>query len=256
MPIHVKNTRAWLQEKIIAAKPACFALCSAADDLNVTNDYEFELAGSLPRAQGTTIMWEQYRLHQRNHWIFDLDGTLTISAHDFEYIRHKLGLGANVPILEALNAMPEDQAAPLWESLNEMEEYFAEKSSLMHGAIELLQKLQARGAKLAILTRNTMPVVEKTLRACGIDHFFPVEQILDRDSCTPKPSPDGIRHLLEYWQADADDTVMVGDYLFDLQAGRGAGVTTIHLDQKGEFVWPEVADICIREFAEIEGLVS
>ncbi|MCZ6797016.1 MAG: HAD family hydrolase [Gammaproteobacteria bacterium] len=201
-------------------------------------------------------MWEQYRLHQRNHWIFDLDGTLTISAHDFVYIRDKLGLDANAPILEALNAMPEDQAAPLWESLNEMEEYFAGQSSLMHGAIELLQKLQARGAQLAILTRNTMPVVEKTLSACGIDHFFPPEQILDRDSCTPKPSPDGIRRLLNYWQADADDTVMVGDYLYDLQAGKGAGVTTIHLDPQGNFAWPEVADICIREFAEIEALLK
>jgi len=201
-------------------------------------------------------MWEEYRLHQRNFWIFDLDGTLTISAHDFEYIRGKLGLEVDAPILEALNAMPEDQAAPLWESLNQMEEYFAGKATLMHGAVEFLQRLRARGAQLAILTRNTMPVVEKTLLACGLSHFFPPEQILDRDSCKPKPSPDGICHLLDYWQADADDTVMVGDYLYDLQAGRGAGVTTIHLDRQGDFAWPEVADICIREFAEIEALVG
>ena len=101
-----------------------------------------------------------------------------------------------------------------------------------------------------------MPVVEKTLLACGIDHFFPRQQILDRDACPPKPSPDGIRRLLDYWQADADDTVMVGDYLYDLQAGKGAGVITIHLDPQGVFAWPEVADICIREFAEIEALVG
>ena len=185
-----------------------------------------------------------------------MDGTLTISAHDFEYIRQKLGLEPKVPILEALNAMPAEQATPLWESLNEMEEYFAEKSSLMHGAASLLQKLHSRGAQLAILTRNTMPVVEKTLKACGIEHFFPPEQILDRDSCAPKPSPEGIHQLLDYWQAHADDTVMVGDYSFDLQAGKAAGVTTIHLDQQGEFAWPEVADICIREFSELETFVG
>jgi HAD superfamily hydrolase (TIGR01549 family) len=201
-------------------------------------------------------MWSQHQLHRRDHWIFDMDGTLTISAHDFEYIRRKLGLEQNVPILEALNAMPVEQAGPLWESLNEMEEHFAEKSSLMHGAQALLQKLHSRSAQLAILTRNTMPVVEKTLRACGIEHFFPRELILDRDSCIPKPSPDGIHRLLDYWQADADDTVMVGDYLFDLQAGRDAGVMTIHLDLQGDFAWPEVADICIREFAEIEAFIG
>ncbi len=49
---------------------------------------------------------------------------------------------------------------------------------------------------------------------------------------------------------------MVGDYLYDLQAGKGAGVTTIHLDPQGNFAWPEVADICIREFAEIEALLK
>jgi len=184
-----------------------------------------------------------------------MDGTLTISAHDFEHIRRNLGLEQQVPILEALNAMPVEQAAPLWESLNKMEADYADQSSLMHGASAILQKLQARGAQLAILTRNTMPIVDKTLRACGIEHFFPREAILDRDSCQPKPSPDGIHRLLDHWQADAENTVMVGDYLFDLQAGKSAGVTTIHIDQQGKFAWPEVADICIREFAEIDAFV-
>jgi len=200
-------------------------------------------------------MWTEHQLHLRNHWIFDMDGTLTVSAHDFENIRRTLGLEPQVPILEALNAMPVEESAPLWESLNQMEEYYADKSSLSHGVATILQKLHSRGAQLAILTRNTMPIVEKTLRACGIEHFFPRETILDRDSCNPKPSPDGIHLLLDHWQADADNTVMVGDYLFDLQAGKSAGVTTIHIDQQGEFAWPEVADICIREFAEIEAFV-
>ena len=198
----------------------------------------------------------EHQLHKRKYWIFDMDGTLTISAHDFEYIRRKLGLEPNVPILEALNAMPVEQAKPLWKLLNNMEEYFADKSSLMHGAYRLLQKLHDRDAQLAILTRNTMPVVEKTLQACGIEHFFPPDHILDRDSCMPKPSPDGIHRLLDYWQADAEDTVMVGDYLFDLQAGKSAGVTTIHLDLNAEFIWPEMADICIRKLSEIEQFVS
>ena len=204
----------------------------------------------------TIRLWQDYRLAQRNHWIFDLDGTLTVSAHDFDYIRKKLGLTKQAPILEALNAMPPGQAAPLWEMLNEMEFYFAARSSVMQGVIPLLEKLQDRGAELAILTRNTMPVVEKTLLACGIDHFFPPHQILDRDSCLPKPSPDGILHLLKIWQAEPRDTVMVGDYLFDLQAGRQAGVTTIHIDPKGEFAWPEVSDICIRAFAELDGYMD
>ncbi len=190
-------------------------------------------------------------LKHRAHWIFDLDGTLTVSAHDFEHMRRELGLAPQTPILEALQAMPEIEAAPLWESLNKLEFYYAGKASLMQGANELLQKLHVSGHQLAILTRNTMPVVKHTLQACKIDHFFPLDHILDRDACIPKPSPDGINRLLEFWQADADDTVMVGDYLYDLKAGKGAGVATIHLDTRGDVDWSEFTDIRVEDLGEI-----
>jgi len=190
-------------------------------------------------------------LKHRAHWIFDLDGTLTVSAHDFEHMRRELGLEPQVPILEALHAMPEDEAAPLWETLNDLEFYYAGKASIMEGANELLQRLHDDGRQLAILTRNTMPVVKHTLQACSIDHFFPVDHILDRDSCIPKPSPDGVQRLLSFWQADADDTVMVGDYLYDLEAGKGAGVATIHLDTRGDVDWSEFTDIRVEGLGEI-----
>ena len=51
-------------------------------------------------------------LKHRRHWIFDMDGTLTVSAHDFEHIRRELGLAPQAPILEALHAMPQTEAAP------------------------------------------------------------------------------------------------------------------------------------------------
>ncbi len=196
-------------------------------------------------------MQQQNLLKHRDHWIFDLDGTLTVSAHDFEHIRSELGLAPETPILEALHAMPESEAAPLWESLNELEFYYAGKSSVMLGANELLQKLQDSGRQLAILTRNTMPVVEQTLQACKIDHFFPLDHILDRDSCIPKPSPDGVKRLLNFWQADAKDTVMVGDYLYDLEAGKGAGVATVHVDTRGNVDWAEFTDIRVEQLGEI-----
>ncbi|MFT7459593.1 MAG: HAD superfamily hydrolase (TIGR01509 family) [Planctomycetota bacterium] len=201
-------------------------------------------------------MWEQKRLHKRQHWIFDLDGTLTVSAHDFDFIRSELGLKEKAPILEALNAMPAEQSAPLWQRLNELECHFAGKATIMDGSRDILEKLAARGARLGILTRNVMPVVIETLKACDIAHLFPADCIVDRDLCTPKPSPDGIHHLRKLWQADPEDTVMVGDYLYDLQSGKSAGVTTIHLDSRRDTTWPEYTDVYIRNFAELTALVG
>lgn len=200
-------------------------------------------------------MWQEHRLHERQHWIFDLDGTLTVSVHDFDYIRDELGLEQGAPVLEALHAMPDEKAAPLWQRLNEIELDYAGQAKVMAGSRAFLDKLAARGARLGIFTRNMMPVVLETLRACGMEHLFSPEHIVDRDVATPKPSPDGIYHLLKLWQAAPEDTVMVGDYLYDLQSGRDAGVTTIHLDSRRDETWPEYTDIYVREFAEIEGLV-
>ncbi len=190
-------------------------------------------------------------LKHRGHWIFDLDGTLTVSAHDFDHMRRELGLAPQTPILEALGAMPPEEAAPLWQQLNDLEFYYAGKASLMQGAPELLQRLHDDGRQLAILTRNTMPVVRQTLETCRLDHFFPLEHILDRDACIPKPSPDGIERLLEFWRADATDTVMVGDYLYDLEAGKGAGVATVHLDTRGDVDWSAYTDIRVETLGQI-----
>jgi HAD superfamily hydrolase (TIGR01549 family) len=190
-------------------------------------------------------------LQRRRHWVFDMDGTLTVSSHDFAHMRRELGLAPEVPILETLHAMPQTEAAPLWELLNELEFHYAGKASLMQGAPELLHCLHEKGCRLAILTRNTMPVVKHTLKACAIEHFFPMDYILDRDSCIPKPSPDGINQLLHMWQAQASDSVMVGDYLYDLEAGKAAGVATVHLDTRGNVDWSRVTDLRVENLGEI-----
>jgi len=194
---------------------------------------------------------DRYSILDRPFWIFDMDGTLTIGRHDFEAIRQDLGLPSGAPILEALSAMPAHQAEPLWELLNEHEHRTAEESTPMPGAFELLENLAARQVRMGIITRNMMAVAHKTLAACGFDGFFEASAILDRDSCVPKPSPDGVLHLLDRWGASPEDAVMVGDFLFDLQAGKSAGVATIHVDTSGRFPWPDMSDLCIRSFREL-----
>jgi len=45
---------------------------------------------------------------------------------------------------------------------------------------------------------------------------------------------------------------MVGDYLFDLQAGRNAGTATVHMDVSGEFLWPELTTLGVRSLPELQ----
>jgi HAD superfamily hydrolase (TIGR01509 family) len=166
---------------------------------------------------------------QRDCWIFDMDGTLTISIHDFDGIKSILGLPLDRPILEALNDLPTAQATELHQQLEALELNIAHQATAQVGARELLTKLQSRGAQIGILTRNSKPNAQATLAACGLDEFFPAESILSRHCCPPKPSPEGIWQLLSGWRASPDRFVMVGDYIFDMEAGQRAGSATVYL---------------------------
>lgn len=187
-------------------------------------------------------------LSQRSCWIFDMDGTLTVGIHDFDAIRRELGLPPDEPILEALARLSAAEAAPLHRRLAEIETELAYQSQAQPGVHQLLSRLQAQGKRLGVLTRNGKQMAHATLAACGLNGFFAPKDVLGRDCCAHKPSPDGILKLLARWQAAPTEAVMVGDYKFDLIAGRSAGTATAYFDQTGEFPWQEYADVQIQNF--------
>jgi HAD superfamily hydrolase (TIGR01509 family) len=185
------------------------------------------------------------------HWIFDLDGTLTESVHDFPAIARALGLPDTQPILESLVMLPEPQAVPIHRRLDEIELAIARRARPAPGAAALLGLLRRRGGRLGIVTRNTRITARATLAVSELDQHFLEEDIIGRQEATPKPDPGGIERLLESWGAPPEDAVMVGDYLFDLQAGRAAGVTTVYVDPTGGFPWRDHADTHVTSLVEL-----
>jgi HAD superfamily hydrolase (TIGR01509 family) len=187
----------------------------------------------------------------RTHWIFDMDGTLTVAVHDFDAIRVELGLEPAKPILEQLARLPRERALELFARLDALELELARGARAAEGAVELLSGLQARGARIGILTRNSHATALETLRAAGLEGFFAPELIVDRDAAEPKPHPAGIHFLLRAWGAHARDAVMVGDYQYDLLAGRAAGTATVYVDPTGAFPFARHADVSVRSLASL-----
>lgn len=187
----------------------------------------------------------------RKHWIFDMDGTLTIAQHDFDAIRAELGLPEGLPILESLDQLPLEEAASLYQRLNEIELELAWQSRAAEGAEQLLEYLKFQGANIGILTRNNALNISVTLKAAGLADYFLAENLLSRECVPPKPSPAGILGLLNSWEANTDDAVMVGDHHHDLLSGRAAGVTTVYVDQRGEYPFRQDADVCIKQLTEL-----
>lgn len=197
------------------------------------------------------------KIADRDCWIFDMDGTLTVANHDFAAIRSALDLPSDQPILEALSQLPAAEAQPRWAKLYEIEREIARTTQAQPGAGELLERLRSiRDNRIGILTRNAKSIAHQTLAACGLLEFFAPEDILSRDCCAPKPQPDGILQLLQCWDATPDRGVMVGDYVFDLLAGRNAGTATVHLDVTGSFEWPEHTDFRAIELAELSRMLD
>lgn len=187
----------------------------------------------------------------RRHWVFDLDGTLTVAVHDFAAIRRELRIPDDSDILGHLDSLPEMEARPLHQRLREIELELAHQTAAALGAVHLIEELHARGSLLGVLTRNTRANALRTLNLIGLGHYFEAGFVLGRDEAAPKPDPDGILQLADLWDADPAEMVMVGDYLYDLQAGRSAGAMTVHIDPAGDFRWPELADIKIGSLMEI-----
>ena len=190
-------------------------------------------------------------LFSRRNWIFDLDGTLTKPVHDFAFIRSELAIPEGSDILGHLHTLRPAEAVLAHGRLNEIELELAGRAEAADGALPLVKLLAFGGYRVGILTRNSLEIALLTLETIGACRYVTRQSIIGRDEARPKPDPEGIFRLLDEWRSDADDAVMVGDYLFDLQAGRAAGAVTLHVGRPDGQRWPECTDFAVDSLAEL-----
>ena len=200
-------------------------------------------------------MTKNHKLLRRKHWIFDLDGTLTIAVHDFNAIRKELGIPEGQPIIKTLESLPEKDSRKQKEKLQKIEEKLALNASPAPGVKRLLETLSSQNYFLGILTLNTRENAWITLKALGLSEHFTSESVIGRWCTEPKPSPEGIIKILDHWNVCSSEALIVGDYLYDLQVGRAAEVATVHVDPSGIFAWPELADISVCSLNELTELL-
>ncbi|WP_095109403.1 HAD family hydrolase [Pseudomonas sp. Irchel 3E20] len=188
------------------------------------------------------------------HWVFDMDGTLTIAVHDFPAIRVALGIPAQDDILTHLAALPAAEAAAKHAWLLEHERELALGSRAAPGAVALVRELAGRGCRLGILTRNARELAHLTLQAIGLADCFDPADVLGREDARPKPDPEGLLKLSQAWDVAPAAMVMVGDYRFDLDCGRAAGTRTV-LVNLPDNPWPEQTDWHARDCAALQRML-
>lgn len=188
------------------------------------------------------------------HIVFDLDGTLVDSLPGIaegiaralaglqqphrtpEEVRGMIGQGAKLLCAQALGYESVEAAPP--ELLEAMYERFCREYPLCwqgdytrpySGIPELLQRLQAAGAHLAVLSNKphavTLPMVQALFP--GID-FDPILGFTGR--FPRKPSPDALLYIAERWQIPPAELTLVGDSRFDARTAQNAGSGLVLVD--------------------------
>lgn len=194
-------------------------------------------------------------LADARHWVFDMDGTLTLAVHDFPAIKRALDIPQEDDILHHLAALPSDEAASKRAWLLDHERELAHAATPAPGARELLHMLRERGCRLGVLTRNAHELALVTLQAVGMGDCFASDDILGRDEAPPKPDPGGLLHLADKWSIEPSELVMVGDFRFDLECAKAAGARGV-LVNLPENPWPELTDLHARDCLALRQLLS
>ena len=179
-------------------------------------------------------------------FIFDLDGTLTIPQLDFTAIRDEMGI-ADGPILEELERLAPAQAEAARKVLEAHEERAAITSTLQPGARELLDELRRRNLPTAILTRNSRQSLDTVIKK----HRLVVSETLSREEAPVKPSPEPVLLLCRRLGTEPANTLLTGDYIFDIEAANRAGAVSVLLLNQNNSRFSEQADLKISQLEEI-----
>ena len=213
------------------------------------------------------------KLHHIKAFIFDFDGTLAVLNIDFSFMRGKVfdlmkryGVSEELVeeryLLEIIDEVyqilwtkdpsgAEDFYQKAHQILHEIEMKAAEKGSLIPGTEATLRSLRKKEIKVGIITRNCEDAVRKVFP--NIDEYCDV--FVSRNSVKKvKPHPDHLTYVMESLKISGEESMMVGDHIIDIQAGKRVGMKTIGVltgrINKEEFE-KAGADYILRDASEV-----
>lgn len=212
---------------------------------------------------------------------FDLDGTLIDSVPDLTaatnatlvechlpsvseaLVRSWVGNGAQVLMQRALShaSSTAPDSAELQTQLTQIMprfmhhygEHLQQHSRLYSDVLIVLQQLKQAGYKLAVVTNKPYRFTVPLLSAFGLDGLF--SEVLGGDSLAKmKPDPMPLQHLLQQWQLNTTQLLMVGDSKNDILAAKAANVMSIGLTygyNYGEDIGLSEPNAVCENFADI-----
>lgn len=213
---------------------------------------------------------------------FDLDGTLLDSVPDLAIaadqtvqalgfasvtqaqVRDYVGNGADILIGRALsqsqNVSPDLDTELLARARVLFDENYQQtghsQSHLYPKVMTTLLQLKEAGIPMALVTNKPYRFVPELLAKHGLDELF-VEVIGGDTFAEKKPHPMALQHLLDKYQLDAKQLLMVGDSKNDILTAKNVGCLSFGLTygyNHGEPIaksGPDYVSDCLSELLEL-----
>jgi HAD superfamily hydrolase (TIGR01549 family) len=133
------------------------------------------------------------------------------------------------------------------------EEKAVAESTLNPGAREVLDELRRRKIQIGILTRNkrdnAFAVAEK--------HGLKFDAVVGREEGPVKPDAFGVQYLCRQFGIKPGESLVVGDYLFDLLCARAAGAIPVLLkNHRKADEFARYADFVIENITDILKIIE
>ena len=180
--------------------------------------------------------------------VFDLDGTLIVSKHDFYRMRREvielsrrygvnpMHLSVEMPMHRILETSREEirtsgaadtlllrYEAEFHQRVDAIEMQALDRTAVRPGALDLVRGLAARDFRIGLLTRSSEAFARAALVRTGLAGYFPY--LRSRSSPGPaKPSPEALWHLLNEMKVPPGRALYVGDHLIDAECATSARV--------------------------------
>ena len=214
--------------------------------------------------------------------IIDLDGTLLDTAADLAAavnamladlgrpglplarVAAYVGKGAEVLVHRSVTDSVDGQApAPLFEAaIRAFRVHYARENgrqaALYPGVLEGLQKMQAKGLRLSVVTNKPGAFTGPLLERSGLARFF--EVVVSGDTLARrKPDPLPMLHVSAHFGLAAGRIVAIGDSVNDALAARAAGMAVMAVPygyNEGHDVRALDVDAIVNSLSEAADLID
>ncbi len=180
--------------------------------------------------------------------LLDMDGVVVTQRLDFPAIKQEIFGTSEGFILERMAQLPPAERLRAEAILERHETTAAQSAEPMDGVLPFLAWTGQRRLRRGLVTRNSRKSVTLVLARLGLGF----DAIVTREDAPPKPSPEPVWLACRRMGLAPPDVLFVGDFEFDMLAGRRAGVRTVLL-RSGVTLTSEHADLAVDSLGELRG---